>query len=113
MEWYRRGITEGVDERPLLTVFRSRMKDEDRAEFDATAARMHELARAMPGFVEYRRSRPRTASGSRSLSFDSAEHQAAWRHHPEHALAQGQGRAEFYASYELSVCEVVRRSRFP
>ena len=32
---------------------------------------------------------------------------------PCYALAQGQGRAEFYASYELSVCEVVRRSRFP
>jgi heme-degrading monooxygenase HmoA len=102
-----------VDERPVLTVFRSRLRDENRAEFDATAARMGELARAMPGFIEYKTFTADDGERVSIIEFDSAEHQAAWRRQPEHALAQGRGRADFYASYDLSVCDIVRRSRFP
>jgi len=102
-----------VDERPVLTVFRSRLRDENHAEFDATAERMHELAQAMPGFVEYKTFTADDGERVSIIMFDSIEHQAAWRQHPEHVLAQDRGRKQFYASYELNICQIVRRSRFP
>ena len=102
-----------MESEPVLTVFRSRLRDKDRAEFDDTAARMHELARAMPGFIEYKTFTADDGERVSLIVFDSAEHQAAWRRHPEHASAQTRGRERFYASYELSICKVVRQSRFP
>jgi len=74
---------------------------------------MHELAQAMPGFVEYKTFTADDGERVSIITFDSAEHQAAWRHHNEHALAQRRGREDYYASYELSVCKILRRSRFP
>ena len=97
----------------MLTVFRSRLRDENRGAYDATAARMDELARTMPGFVDFKTFTADDGERVSIIEFDSAEHQAAWRRHPEHAEAQRRGRAELYESYDLSVCEVIRRSRFP
>jgi len=102
-----------VADQPVLTVFRSRLQDGDRAEFDALAARMHDLAQAMPGFVEYKTFTAEDGERVSIIVFDSLEHQTAWRQHPEHALAQRRGREHFYATYELNVCQVVRQSRFP
>jgi len=102
-----------MDDRAVVTVFRSRLRDGDRAEFDALATRMHELAQGMPGFVEYKTFTAEDGERVSIIVFDSLDHQAAWRQHPEHAQAQRRGRDQFYATYELTVCEVVRQSRFP
>ena len=102
-----------MDERPVLTVFRSRLRGDNGDEYEATATRMEELARAMPGFVDFKTF---TADDSERVSiivFDSMEHEAAWRHHPDHKDAQRQGRERFYSAYDIAVCEVLRRSRFP
>ena len=40
------------------------------------------------------------------------EAQRAWREHPLHRQAQERGRLEFYESYRLQVCELVRESLF-
>src|SRR5205823_11698777 len=46
------GSTGGVDERPVLTVFRSRLRDDNVAEYGATASRMEGLAGAMLGLLD-------------------------------------------------------------
>jgi heme-degrading monooxygenase HmoA len=101
------------DEGRVLTVFRSRLREDNRAEFEEAAARMDELAQSMPGFVEYKTFTADDGERVSIIVFDSEEHQRGWRQHAEHVAAQKRGRDEFYASYDLSVCKVVRRSRFP
>ena len=44
--------------------------------------------------------------------FESLEALRAWREHPEHLVAQARGRSEFFASYQVEVCEVVRAYDF-
>lgn len=47
------------------------------------------------------------------IEFDTAEHLAAWREHPEHVKAQQEGRDRWYASYAIQIAKVERTSRWP
>ncbi len=58
------------------------------------------------------RGRRRGAGVDRHLR-QSMETHRAWRDHPEHRAAQQMGRDRFYASYDITVCEVIGESHFP
>ena len=45
--------------------------------------------------------------------FESLEALRAWKEHPDHLIAQMRGKSEFYASYRVEVCDVVRAYEFP
>lgn len=96
----------------VVTIFRSRLSDRDRDRYDGTAARMFELASAMPGFVEAKWFVADDGERVTIITFDSWEHHDAWKHHAEHVEAQRLGRSTFYDEYRLQVCEVVRESEF-
>jgi heme-degrading monooxygenase HmoA len=82
------------------------------AEYLATAERMLELARAMPGFVDFKTFQADDGERVSVITFASLEAQRAWRDHPEHRAAQKIGRERLYASYRISVCEVTGESDF-
>ena len=42
------------------------------------------------------------------VRFESHEALEAWRNHPEHLEAQRRGKQEFFESYQIEVCELVR-----
>jgi heme-degrading monooxygenase HmoA len=97
----------------ILTVFRSRLRDEARAEYFDLAAEMAALAQTMPGF----RSRKTFVAedGERVIivEFEDEASQRAWSTHPRHVDAKRKGRQDFYSEYSLQVCEVIRESRHP
>ena len=97
----------------MLTVFRSRLREESVDEYRATASRMEELARAMPGLLEFKQFTAEDGERVSIIVFDTPQHHAAWRHHPEHGDAQRLGREKFYAFYDITVAEVMRRNRWP
>jgi len=97
----------------VIVVFRSRVRTgADSAGLEALGQRMYALASAMPGFVSYRDYAAADGESLTLVEFDSADHLAAWRNHPEHLQAQEHGRAEVFDSYHISVCEPVREYRF-
>lgn len=102
-----------MDERPVLTVFRSRLREESVDEYRATASRMEKLARAMPGLLDFKQFTADDGERVSIIVFDTLEHQLAWRRHAEHVEAQALGRDRYYSSYDISVCEIVRRSAWP
>ncbi len=97
----------------MLTVFRSRLREESVDEYGATASRMEQLARTMPGLLEFKTYSADDGERVSIIVFDTLEHHSAWRRHAEHVEAQRLGRDRFYASYDISVCEIVRRSAWP
>lgn len=103
---------EPVDPPQAVTVFRSRLRPDSGADYHDTAARMLELARAMPGFVDFKIFEADDGERVSIITFATLEDQRAWRDHPEHRLAQRLGRERFYASYSITVCEVVGSRRF-
>jgi heme-degrading monooxygenase HmoA len=96
----------------VIAVFRSRLRSEHADEFQKLAARMRELAEAMPGFRSYRVYQAEDGERCSVIEFDSHETLRAWREHPEHRAAQRLGRERSYAEYSLHVAEPARESRF-
>jgi heme-degrading monooxygenase HmoA len=97
---------------PVVTVFRSRLRPEARDEYGEWADRMLELARAMPGFVEFKAFEAQDGERVSVITFANLDAQRAWRDHPEHRVAQRLGRDRFYESYAIQVCEVLGETGF-
>lgn len=96
----------------IVTVFRSRLKDESRAEYLALAPRMAELARSMPGYRSHKAFVAEDGERVTIVEFEDEASQRAWAQHAEHLAAKQRGREAFYAEYSIQVCTVQRESRF-
>ncbi|MFM9131413.1 MAG: antibiotic biosynthesis monooxygenase family protein [Actinomycetota bacterium] len=96
----------------VVTVFRNRLRAESHAEYVDMAARMDELARAMPGHVDSRTFVADDGERVTIVTFaDRATHEA-WRDHPEHRAAQRKGITEFYETYSIQVADVTYQNVF-
>jgi heme-degrading monooxygenase HmoA len=89
----------------VVTVFRSRLHPSAVDEYEPLALEMSELARQMPGYVDHKTFVADDGERVTLVTFDSAEHQKAWRTHPRHLEAQRIGRDRFYSDYSLQVAE--------
>lgn len=96
----------------VIVIFRSRIRDDNSAEFQALADRMYEIASSMPGFLSYKVYKNDDGERVSIHEWETPDHLRAWREHPEHAEAQKLGREKFYEDYTLYVCESPRESRF-
>ncbi|MCW1404049.1 antibiotic biosynthesis monooxygenase [Novosphingobium sp. MW5] len=84
----------------FITVFRNRKRaDFDAAAYDADAARMIELASAMPGFRSIKTFHADDGEVVTISEWDSEADAKAWGRHPEHAQVQSRGRSDYYESY--------------
>lgn len=88
-------------------VFWSQRTEGDQG-YGAMADQMVELAAQQPGYLGVRSSRDGSGQGLTVSYWDSLESIAAWRRVAEHRAARDQGRAQWYAGYELQVCRVER-----
>jgi heme-degrading monooxygenase HmoA len=96
----------------VVTIFRSRLRPKHQDQYLATAARMRELAEAMPGFISFKTFMAQDGERVSIIEFESEETHEAWRNHPEHRATQKLGRELFYAEYRIQVCTVQRQHSF-
>ena len=105
-----------VDDVPvgaIVTVFRSRLAaSADEAGYEEWASRTEELARAMPGFVEFKTFTADDGERVSLVAFADWGAHDAWARHPVHREAQQRGRAVFYDEFRITVGEVSRRHAF-
>lgn len=93
----------------VVTVFRSRLRPDADA-YAEHAARIAELARTMPGYVEHKVFVAEDGERVTVVTFaDRASHDA-WGRHPEHREAQRAGVRDYYEEYSICVGEVDRAS---
>ncbi|MEL6370102.1 MAG: antibiotic biosynthesis monooxygenase [Pseudomonadota bacterium] len=78
------------------------------AGYDDTAARMAELSRSMPGFIDMEHARSETGFGITVCYWSSEEAIAAWKANIEHGEAQSRGAKEWYADYNVRIAKVIR-----
>jgi heme-degrading monooxygenase HmoA len=96
----------------VVTVFRSRLAEAAAEAYADHAARMSELARSMPGYVEHKIFVAADGERVTLVTFaDRASHNG-WRDHPDHRAAQRAGIASYYDAYSISVGEVDYASHF-
>jgi len=96
----------------VVTIFRSRLKADAGGEYFTLAEEMEQLARSMPGFVEFKTFVADDGERLSLVGFDSAAAQEAWRRHPRHRVAQQLGRERFYDYYRIQVCMLLSERTF-
>jgi heme-degrading monooxygenase HmoA len=96
----------------IVIVFRSRLRPGVDADYAVRGDEIYQLALTMPGLISTTDFTAEDGERCAIIEFETAEHLAAWRDHPEHRRAQQQGRDTFYSSYSIQICEVVRGARF-
>lgn len=89
----------------IVTVFRSRLRDDAGPGYGPTADEMEQLGRSMPGFVDFKAFTADDGERLALTTFADAESQRAWRLQVDHQAAQQAGRDHWYTSYTLQVCE--------
>jgi len=97
----------------MITIFRSRLRPENEEAYQKMAARMHELAVKMPGFIAIKTFQAPDGERVSIVEFESEETHNAWRRHPEHMEAQRLGRELFYSEFKLQVCKLEREYGMP
>jgi heme-degrading monooxygenase HmoA len=95
-----------------VVIFRSRLRPEAQAEYDAMADEIDTLARAQPGIVAFKTFKADDGERVTIAEFADAAAADAWRVHPRHRDAQRAGRSTFYGEYRLQVCDVRRDYAF-
>ena len=95
----------------IVTVFRSRLRD-DATEYAEHAARMSELARSMPGYVEHKIFTAEDGERVTLVTFADRPSHDGWRTHPDHRDAQRTGIRDYYESYSIQVAEVTKANAF-
>ena len=96
----------------IVTIFRNRLVPENQPEYDDAAAKMSELAPAIPGYVANKSFAADDGERVTIVEFaDEASHKA-WASHPGHVATKLRGRDGFYTEYSLQVCSVTRASKF-
>jgi heme-degrading monooxygenase HmoA len=97
---------------PIVTVFRSRLRDDAGDDYSQTAAETEQLARAVPGFVDFKQFVADDGERVSLITFASRAAHDEWRDNPRHRVAQQRGRNDWYAEYRIQVCELVAERNF-
>lgn len=96
----------------IITVFRSRLRDDGREAYFALAPKMAELACSMPGYLSHKVFVAEDGERVTIVEFTDIASQQAWSSHIEHMAAKQLGKTAFYQSYSLQICEVKQESHF-
>ena len=96
----------------IVTVFRSRLRDDADGGYGPTATEMERLGRAMPGFVDVKTFTADDGERLALITFADAESQRAWRTQVDHRAAQQAGRDRWYSRYTIQVCECLSARSF-
>jgi heme-degrading monooxygenase HmoA len=88
-------------------IFTSRRTPGDHG-YGEMAEHMAALAAGQPGYLGVESVRDAEGLGITVAYWRSQEDIAAWRRHTEHVVARDQGRAQWYAHYEVRVAKVER-----
>ena len=96
----------------ILTIFRSRLNQETRAEYDGFVERTSSLAESQPGFKAHKLFVAEDGERVTLVEFESMEAQRAWSLSREHVEAKLAGRSRFYSEYKIQICTVARESNF-
>jgi heme-degrading monooxygenase HmoA len=94
-------------------IFSSQRTAADTAGYGAMAERMLALAAEQPGYLGVESARDPDGFGITVSYWESRAAIAAWKAHAEHLVAQQLGRAKWYSSFRLRVCQVERDLAFP
>jgi heme-degrading monooxygenase HmoA len=105
-------VTEPFCEGQIVTVFRSRLRDDADPRYEALDASLRERAAGLGGLVEVKSFVADDGERATLVTFaDRASHER-WARDDEHRAAQRLGRASVYAAFSIQVAECTSATEF-
>ncbi len=95
-------------EPPYFAVIFTSQRREAGNGYAAVADAMFELAKAQPGFLGAESARGPDGFGITAAYFESEAAIQAWKQNARHLAAQHQGKADWYAHYQVRIAKVER-----
>lgn len=92
----------------IVTVLRTRLNPGVQDEYGPTAARISELAQAMPGYISHKGFVADDGERVTIVEFESEDALHKWRIDPEHRAAKKRGFDSFYSEFKYQICRVIR-----
>ena len=96
----------------ILTVFRSRVKDEAQEAYRSLVPEIVAVAETMPGFLSRKSYAAEDGERLSLVAFADEQSQRNWATNAEHMAAKERGRESFYSEYVVQICNVVRESKY-
>lgn len=96
----------------IVTIFRSRLREEHRTEYLEWSERMNTLVRTIPGFISIKTFHAPDGERVSIVEFKTKEAHDEWRRHPEHLKAQRLAREKLYSEYRIQVLDNPRSYSF-
>lgn len=103
-----RALAEGQ----LMTVFRSRRREESESTYRRLSEELQAAARSVPGFVDFKSFVAEDGEQVSLVTFANLEAHQVWRNDPRHRKAMKVGREEFYSQYSVQVGECTHVSQW-
>lgn len=92
----------------IVVVFRTRLNPGVDDEYGPMAARVSELARAVPGYISHKGYIADDGERVTIVEFESEEALNRWRVDPQHREAKKRGFDSFYSEFKYQICSVIR-----
>lgn len=97
----------------IVTVFRSRLREDHKPDYFDLAPKISDLAKTMPGYISHKVFVAEDGERVTVVEFKDEASQQAWSTNAQHVAAKQAGIQNFYSSYSLQVCQVLKESKFP
>lgn len=103
-----------TDRGEIVVIFRGALRENaSLSDYGELSARMTDIVSGLPGFISKELVSSAEGGGALIVRFENETALEVWRTHPEHVAVMQRGRDDFYASYTMLVCKVIRESSFP
>jgi heme-degrading monooxygenase HmoA len=96
----------------IVTIFRSRLREEHESEYYEWSERMNSLVRTIDGFISIKTFRAHDGERVSIVEFETKKAHDEWKRHPGHIEAQRLGRERFYSEYKIQVLDNPRSYSF-
>jgi heme-degrading monooxygenase HmoA len=93
----------------ITIVFRGRINEGSRADFQEAWSRLYESVKGRAGFLGAKDFRADDGEQLTLIHFADIESVREWREYPDHREAIHKGYLGWFDTYDISVCQVLRR----
>ncbi len=97
----------------IIAVFRNRINEKVREEFDRLYTEMSDHIAKLPGYISHKTFSSNDGEQVVIVEFENEEGFLAWDKHPEHKKAKERGKEDVFTEYDVAVATIFERHTKP
>lgn len=100
-------------QKQFAVIFKTKRQLPMPEDYGVMSLKLEELVKRQPGFLRIESFDDANGNGVSISYWESLDSIRAWRENSMHLEAQAKGKSDWYKSYEVEICEVLRSYKSP